>query len=430
MKKRIIIILSIVLAVVLILLIFKDKGRKELKVAAEVSAKRAIVQTVTATGKVQPEIELAISPDVSGEITDIYVVEGDTVREGQILLKIKPDLYLSSVDRANAGVNTAMSAKKIDEVLLKQAQSRLTEATSSYNRTKELYAKKVISTAEFEKAESAYQLALADVQSAKQKISTSDYSIDNAQANLREAQQNLSRTIIYAPTDGVVSKVNNKRGERVVGTAQMQGTEIMRISNFVNVEVRVDVNENDILKINKGDSAIIEVDAYGERKFKGIVTQIAKASNKAASAMSTDQVTTFEVKIRLLKSSYADLMVGNSIPFLPGLSANVDIQTNRGDGLITVPIGSVTTRASKNTDSKDEKDKKDELVFIVKNGVAVSKKVVTGIQDNMYIEIKSGLALNEMVITDPYDILSTTLDSGRKVKIVDKSKLFEIKSED
>jgi HlyD family secretion protein len=430
MKKRIIIILSIVVAVVLILLIFKDKGRKELKVAAEVSANRAIVQTVTATGKVQPEIELAISPDVSGEITDIYVVEGDTVREGQILLKIKPDLYLSSVDRANAGVNTAMSAKKIDEVLLKQAQSRLTEATSSYNRTKDLYAKKVISTAEFEKAESAYQLALADVQSAKQKISTSDYSIDNAQANLREAQQNLSRTIIYAPTDGVVSKVNNKRGERVVGTAQMQGTEIMRISNFVNVEVRVDVNENDILKINKGDSAIIEVDAYGERKFKGIVTQIAKASNKAASAMSTDQVTTFEVKIRLLKSSYADLMVGNSIPFLPGLSANVDIQTNRGDGLITVPIGSVTTRASKNADSKDEKDKKDELVFIVKNGVAVSKKVVTGIQDNMYIEIKSGLALNEMVITDPYDILSTTLDSGRKVKIVDKSKLFEIKSED
>jgi HlyD family secretion protein len=192
MKKRIIIILSIVIAVVLILLIFKDKGRKELKVAAEVSAKRAIVQTVTATGKVQPEIELAISPDVSGEITDIYVVEGDTVREGQILLKIKPDLYLSSVDRANAGVNTAMSAKKIDEVLLKQAQSRLTEATSSYNRTKDLYAKKVISTAEFEKAESAYQLALADVQSAKQKISTSDYSIDNAQANLREAQQNLS----------------------------------------------------------------------------------------------------------------------------------------------------------------------------------------------------------------------------------------------
>jgi len=430
MKKRILIILSIVVAVVLILLIFKDKGRKELKVAAEASAKRSIVQTVTATGKVQPEIELSISPDVSGEITDIYVVEGDTVREGQKLLKIKPDLYLSSVDRANAGVNTAMSGKKMDEVLLNQAQSKLTEATSSYNRSKDLYSKKVISTAEFEKAESVYQLALADVQSAKQRIATSDYTIDNAQANLREAQQNLSRTIIYAPTDGVVSKVNNKRGERVVGTAQMQGTEIMRISNFVNVEVRVDVNENDILKINKGDSAIIEVDAYGERKFKGVVTQIAKASNKAASAMSTDQVTTFEVKIRFIKSSYADLMLGNTIPFLPGLSANVDIQTNRGDGLITVAIGSVTTRTAKDADSKDELARKDELVFVVKNGVAVSKKVVVGIQDNMYIEIKSGLALNEMVITDPYDILSTTLDSGRKVKIVDKSKLFEIKFEE
>lgn len=432
MKKRIIIIGSIIIVVVALLLIFKGEGRKELKVSAEEAAKRSIIQTVTATGKVQPEIELAISPDVSGEITDIYVKEGDTVKEGQILLKIKPDLYVSSVDRANAGVSSALSGKKLDMVMLTQAQSRLTEATLAYKRAKDLYDKKAISKAEFEKAESAYQIALADVESAKEKITSSDYTIDNAQANLREAKQNLARTIIYAPTDGTVSKINNKRGERVVGTAQMQGTEIMRISNFTNVEVRVDVNENDILKIKKGDSAVIEVDAYGDRKFKGIVTQIAKASNKAAATMSTDQVTTFEVKIRMLKSSYLDLMVNNTIPFLPGLSANVDIQTNRGNDLICLPIECVTTRTAESKDDKsksENKDEKDEIVFLVKNGVAVRQKVVTGIQDNMYIEIKSGIKLKDKVITGPYDILSTTLDSGRKVKVVKKEDLFEAKED-
>jgi len=427
MKKRILIISGLILLVVVVLIIFKGKGRNELKVSVAESAQRDIIQTVTATGKVQPEIELAISPDVSGEITDIFVQEGDTVKEGQILLKIKPDLYISSVDRANAGVSSAMSGKKMDQVFLSQAQSRLKEAQNNFNRAKDLFGKKVISQSEYEKSESAYQLALADVQSAKEKIASSDYSIDNAQANLREAKQNLARTIIYAPTDGIVSKINNKRGERVVGTAQMQGTEIMRISNFSNVEVRVDVNENDILKIKKGDSALIEVDAYGERKFSGIVTQIAKASNKSVASMSTDQVTTFEVKIRLVKSTYADLMVNNTTPFLPGLSANVDIQTNRGNNLLTLPIECVTTRISDKKNSTSTDEIKDEIVFVVVNGVANKRIVTTGIQDNSFIEIKTGIKLNEKVISGPYDILSTTLDSGRKVKVVSKEALFEVK---
>jgi len=422
MKKRIIIIGSIVITLIVILFLFKGKGQKELKVSIEEAIERSIIQSVTSTGKVQPEIELAISPDVSGEITDIFVREGDTVKEGQMLLKIKPDLYLSSVDRANAGVSTAQSAKKTNILLLAQAQSKLMEAKLAYKRAEELFNKKVISQAEYEKTESIYQIALDEVQSAKERIASSEYSIDNAQANLREAKQNLARTIIYAPTDGTVSKVNNKRGERVVGTAQMQGTEIMRISNFTNVEVRVDINENDILKIRKGDSAIIEVDAYGDRKFKGIVTQIAKAANKSAASMSTDAVTTFEVKIRMIKLSYEDLMINNSIPFLPGLSANVEIQTKRGDGLLSLPIEGVTTRSSKGNPKELSKD---EIVFIVKNGKAIRRKVVTGIQDNMFIEIKSGISLKDKVITGPYDILSTTLDSGRKVKVVKKEDLFE-----
>ncbi len=432
MKKRIVIISLLVVIVIVLLFVFKGKGRKELNVSVEKAAKRSIIQTVTANGKVQPEIELAISPDVSGEITDIYVQEGDTVREGQILLKIKPDLYVSSVDRANAGVSSAKSGKKMDLVVLSQAQSKLVEVSASFNRSKELYDKKALSKSEFEKVTLAYQMALADLETAKERITASDYSIQNAEANLREANQNLARTIIYAPTDGTVSKINNKRGERVVGTAQMQGTEIMRISNFNNVEVRVDVNENDILKINKGDSAIIEVDAYGERKFKGVITQIAKASNKSAASMSTDQVTTFEVKIRMIKASYIDLMVNNTIPFLPGLSANVEIQTNRGDGILSLPIECVTTRAKIEKDTKGESNTKDEkqiMVFVVKNGSTVGRNVVTGIQDNLYIEIKSGISINDKVITGPYDILSTTLDSGRKVKIVKKEDLFEAKKD-
>lgn len=425
MKKKIIIISSILLVLIILVLIFKDKGNKALKVSADKAAKRTIIEVISANGKVQPENEVSISPDVSGEITEIFVHEGDTVKEGQTLLKIKPDIYVSAVERANALLNSASASKKIDEVLLTQAQSRLEEATSAYKRAKDLLAKKVISTSDFEKAQTAYQIALADVEQVKEKIKSSVYSIDNANATLKEAQQNLSRTIITAPTDGVVSKINNKKGERVVGTAQMQGTEIMRISNFSNVEVRVDINENDILKINKNDSAIIEIDAYGDRKFKGVVTQIAKSSNKASSTLSTDQVTTFEVKIRIIKTSYADLLAKYSIPFLPGLSANVDIQTNRGSDIISLPIECVTTRKNDNGNKKETEP--EEVIFLVKNGKAVKQKVTTGIQDNAYIQIKSGIKVGEQAISGPYNVLSTTLDNDRKVKIVDKEKLFESK---
>ncbi|MCC6721571.1 MAG: efflux RND transporter periplasmic adaptor subunit [Bacteroidia bacterium] len=425
MKKKIIIISSILFVLVIAVIFLKNSSDKELKVSIEKAKKRTIIETISANGKVQPETELSISPDVSGEITEIFVHEGDTVKEGQILIKIKPDIYLSAVDRANAILNSATSAKKMDEVLLTQAIARLDEALSVYKRSKDLLSKKVISASEFEKVESAYKVALAEVEQVKEKINSSNYSIDNANASLSEARQNLARTNIYAPTDGVISKVNNKKGERVVGTAQMQGTEIMRISNFNNVEVRVDINENDILKIKKNDSAIIEIDAYEDRKFKGIVTQIAKSSNKSSATLSTDQITSFEVKIRILKSSYSDLLSSTSIPFLPGLSANVDIQTNRGNQLISLPIECVTTR--KNYDSKTE-NTSEEVVFLVKNGKTIKQKVKTGIQDNTYICIKSGIKENDIAVSGPYTILTTTLSSNRKVKIVDKDKLFEEKN--
>ncbi|NUM32208.1 MAG: efflux RND transporter periplasmic adaptor subunit [Bacteroidetes bacterium] len=422
MKKKIIIISTILLLLVILVLIFKDKGNKVLKVSVAKAEKRTIIEVISANGKVQPETEVSISTDVSGEIIEIFVHEGDTVKEGQILLKIKPDIYISAVDRANAILNSATASKKIDEVLLIQAQSRLDEAAAAFNRAKDLYSKKVISTAEFEKTQTAYKVALADVEQIKEKIKSSEYSIDNASASLKEARQNLDRTIITAPTDGVVSKINNKKGERVVGTAQMQGTEIMRISNFSNVEVRVDINENDILKIHKNDSAIIEIDAYNERKFKGIVTQIAKSSNKASSALSTDQVTTFEVKIRILKNSYTDLLAKHSIPFLPGLSANVDIQTNRGNELVSLPIECVTTRTNTKNNINSEQE---EVVFLIKKDKVVKQKVKTGIQDNSYIQIISGIKIGEQAVSGPYNVLSTTLDNDRKVKVVEKEKLFE-----
>ncbi|MFY9280721.1 MAG: efflux RND transporter periplasmic adaptor subunit [Bacteroidia bacterium] len=431
MKKRTIFyILGGLTLVTTLILIGKNRSRGELEVNVGKVEKRTIISTVSANGKIRPEAEVKISADVSGEITELYVQEGDTVKEGQLLLKINPDLYITSRDRARAGVSTSKSSLKTSEAQLTQAKARFTEQQSAFRRSEKLFADKVLSQAEYDAAQSAYAIAKSEVVAAEQRIAAARFGIDNANASLSEANKALGRTSIYAPSDGIVSALNNEKGERVVGTAQMAGTEIMVISNFDNMEVIVDVNENDILLVKKGDTAVVEVDAYSDRKFKGIVTEISRSANNAGGMqLNTDQVTNFEVKIRLVKSSYTDLLAKSKSPFLPGMSANVEIQTQVKKDILCLPIEAIGTRVKDSTKSTSEEDELDEVVFKVENGKAAKIIVFTGIQDSRYIEILSGLKDGEEVIVGPYDAVSKKLDVDKKVKIVAKKILDKLEDE-
>ncbi|HCD67107.1 MAG TPA: efflux RND transporter periplasmic adaptor subunit [Bacteroidetes bacterium] len=431
MKKRTIFyILGGLTLVTTLILIGKNRSRGELEVNVGKVEKRTIISTVSANGKIRPEAEVKISADVSGEITELYVQEGDTVKEGQLLLKINPDLYITSRDRARAGVSTSKSSLKTSEAQLTQAKARFTEQQSAFRRSEKLFADKVLSQAEYDAAQSAYAIAKSEVVAAEQRIAAARFGIDNANASLSEANKALGRTSIYAPSDGIVSALNNEKGERVVGTAQMAGTEIMVISNFDNMEVIVDVNENDILLVKKGDTAVVEVDAYSDRKFKGIVTEISRSANNAGGMqLNTDQVTNFEVKIRLVKSSYTDLLAKSKSPFLPGMSANVEIQTQVKKDILCLPIEAIGTRVKDSTKSTSEEDELDEVVFKVDNGKATKIIVFTGIQDSRYIEILSGLKDGEEVIVGPYDAVSKKLDVDKKVKIVAKKILDKLEDE-
>jgi len=431
MKKRTIFyILGGLTLVTTLILIGKNRSRGELEVNVGKVEKRTIISTVSANGKIRPEAEVKISADVSGEITELYVQEGDTVKEGQLLLKINPDLYITSRDRARAGVSTSKSSLKTSEAQLTQAKARFTEQQSAFRRSEKLFADKVLSQAEYDAAQSAYAIAKSEVVAAEQRIAAARFGIDNANASLSEANKALGRTSIYAPSDGIVSALNNEKGERVVGTAQMAGTEIMVISNFDNMEVIVDVNENDSLLVKKGDTAVVEVDAYSDRKFKGIVTEISRSANNAGGMqLNTDQVTNFEVKIRLVKSSYTDLLAKSKSPFLPGMSANVEIQTQVKKDILCLPIEAIGTRVKDSTKSTSEEDELDEVVFKVDNGKATKIIVFTGIQDSRYIEILSGLKDGEEVIVGPYDAVSKKLDVDKKVKIVAKKILDKLEDE-
>ena len=431
MKKRTIFyILGGLILVTTLILIGKNRSRGELEVNVGKVEKRTIISTVSANGKIRPEAEVKISADVSGEITELYVQEGDTVKEGQLLLKINPDLYITSRDRARAGVSTSKSSLKTSEAQLTQAKARFTEQQSAFRRSEKLFADKVLSQAEYDAAQSAYAIAKSEVVAAEQRIAAARFGIDNANASLSEANKALGRTSIYAPSDGIVSALNNEKGERVVGTAQMAGTEIMVISNFDNMEVIVDVNENDILLVKKGDTAVVEVDAYSDRKFKGIVTEISRSANNAGGMqLNTDHVTNFEVKIRLVKSSYTDLLAKSKSPFLPGMSANVEIQTQVKKDILCLPIEAIGTRVKDSTKSTSEEDELDEVVFKVENGKAAKIIVFTGIQDSRYIEILSGLKDGEEVIVGPYDAVSKKLDVDKKVKIVAKKILDKLEDE-
>jgi len=435
MSKKKIYIFSIAAVVLVVLLVVLSKkgiiGNKDK--GAEIETAKAdeitIVETVSATGKIQPEIEVKISSEVSGEIIALPVKEGQVVKKGDLLVKINPDLYTS-------GYNRTISDLSGTKAGLSQADANYKEAQSSYERSKTLYEKGIISRSDWDKAVATFEVAKANKQ-------TAYYQVKSAGATVKEAKDNLGRTTIYAPADGTVSMLNVELGERVLGTQQMTGTEILRVANLNNMEVEVDVNENDIVKINVGDSANVEVDAFLKKEFKGIVTSI---SNSASAATTADQVTNFKVKVRILKESYMDLLEGKPAtysPFRPGMTATVDIITTRKENVIGVPISSIVmkadTTATKGYQMKDEpeeaddkkvvakSDKKFECVFVKEGNKAKIRIVKTGIQDDTNIEILNGIKKGDVIIVGPYNTVSKELQSGDKVTVVDADKEKEKK---
>jgi HlyD family secretion protein len=410
---------------------------KAVSVAVTKAEQKNIIETVSASGKIQPEIEVKLSPEVSGEIVELNVKEGDIVKKGQLLCRIKPDILVSGYERTVAGYNAQKAAVASSQQQLIQSEANFKNIEARFQRNEKLFKDKVISASEFDAAKAEFLTAKANLESARQNVVGSKFGLAQSGAVVKEAGDNLARTNIYAPVDGVVSKLLVEKGERVVGTAQMSGTEIMRIADFSSMEVNVDVNENDINRLSLGDTATIEVDAFLEKKFKGIVTEIASSANVVGT--SADQVTNFAVKVKILPESYAELANkgATTSPFRPGLSATVDIQTASTNGLV-VPIQSVTIRdeeKSKNSDeSKKEvtseksedknKAKSKEYVFIVEAGKVKQIEVITGIQDDQNIIIKSGLKAGQQVVSAPYAAISKTLKDKMEVEVVDKSKLF------
>ena len=444
MKNKKILRYLIIGAVVLI--IFAVIGKKQswfgkskaIKISTEKVSKRNIIETITANGKIQPETEVKISPDVSGEIVELNIMEGDEVEEGKLLLKIKPDIYLSNLDRMKASLNSTKSNLANSKARLVQTEAQFKQTELSFKRNKKLWAQKTISEAEWETAESSYLVAKAEVEAGRETVNAAEYAVKSSEASLKEAKENLTKTTIYAPMSGTISKLNVEKGERVVGTAQMAGTELLRIANLSKMEVKVEVNENDIVRVSLHDTAIIEIDAYLKEKFKGIVTEIANSANTVG--VSTDQVTSFDVKILILPESYAHLIPEdnpNFYPFRPGMSANVDIQTRIDKNALSIPIQAVTTRKDKSQDTDSLKtiknqtdDKMMEVVFVYDDGKVNLRKVVSGIQDNNYIKIDSGLKFEEEVVISPYNAISKKLKDGTAVEKVDKNELFTEKDKD
>jgi HlyD family secretion protein len=415
----------------------KDEGTS---VTAEKVQRRTITEIVNASGKVYPEIEVKVSPDVSGEITELTVQEGDSVKKGQILARIFADIYSIQATQAASGVVQSQAQVANSQAALDALKAMVDQTQKTYNMQKKLYDDKVISSNEFNSADAGYKSAQANYNAAKQGIRGGQAAVQSAQSNLAKANKDLSRTVLLAPMNGVVSLLSVKKGERVVGSNMMAGTEMLRIADMSKIEIRVDVGESDVPKVHLGDSAIVTVDAYTDRKFKGIVTQIASSNNGASTqsalANTSTDVTNYKVYIRLLPESYPDLLSKTSYPFRPGMSASADIQTKTHTNVLSVPINAVTTREKKDSTKADKKmvggeaaalsvDDLEVVVFVLnKDGSVTKKKVKTSIQDINYLEITDGLTEGEEVITGPYDIVSKTLKEKDKVKVVDKKELF------
>jgi HlyD family secretion protein len=433
----------------------KDEGTK---VTSEKTSKRTIIEIVNASGKVYPEVEVKISPDISGEITELNVQEGDTVKKGQVLARIFADIYniqrnqaASGVQQSQAQISSTEAQVNNSQAAIEAVHAQLDQSQRNYDRLKQLFDEKVISRSELDVAEASlrtskanYNAALQGIRGGQANIQSARASAQSARANLQKANKDLGRTVITAPSDGVISLLNVKKGEKVAGNSFNIGTEMMRIADMAKIEVRVDVPENDIVKVHLGDTALIEVEAYSDKKFKGVVTKIASSNNGAANSSlgssSNTDVTQYKVNILLLADSYKDLMGKGIFPFKPGMTATADIQTKTHSNVLSVPINAVTTR-DKNDSAGTEKKKIDEsdikpgtntaddlevVVFILQaDGTVKKARVKTDIQDINNIEISEGLKEGDEVITGPYDVVNKKLKAKMKVKKVDKKDLFD-----
>jgi len=448
-----IILLMLVVASLLGAAIWKTRSSKEkaMQVTAEGVSKRSITELVSASGKIYPEFEVKISSDVSGEVVNLYVEEGDTVKAGQLLAKVAPDQYESAVERVVASKNATaanlantrsqtfqLEANKKQAIAQRdQILAQIENSRSVHKRNEMLHKEGVISDAELEgtlsalrsleanlaSARAAIESADANIASSVESIRAAEYQVASANATVKEAKDNLRRTTIYAPSSGVISKLNVEQGERVVGTLQMTGTEIMRIANLDIMEVQVDVSENDILSVSVGDTADVEVDAYLDRSFKGVVTEIASsASGGLSGQLTADQVTNFRVNIRLLPDSYSDLVKRGRNIFRPGMSASVDIRTLIERDILTVPLLAVTTREDEDAENKDDADLL-EVVFVSSGDSTLMREIKTGIQDDTYIQVLSGISTQDTIVTGPYKAVSKKLKEGDKIKIVTKEEL-------
>lgn len=418
--------------------IFKNRGSKDIKVTTAKVERLTITETVVANGKVQPTTEVVISSEVSGKILEIPFKEGEKVKEGELLVRINPDLAQANLDRAVATMNNAKANLANAEARLIQSQAQLRNSKVNYERNKALWENDAISQAEYDNILATFESSDAEVKAAEQSVKAAEYSVQSAAATVKEASDSYSRTTIYAPMSGTISRLSAEEGEQVVGAMQMTGTEIMRLANLDVMEVLVEVNESDIVRVNFGDSAMIEVDAYTNRKFDGVVTEIANSAKSTGAA--ADQVTNFEVKVRIVEDSYQDLLTHSRsglYPFRPGMNATVDIITAQKADVLAVPIESVTSRSDTSStrersaveqllgEAADAK-KKDRitLVFKEEGGRAKVAAIKTGIQDDRFIEVLEGLQEGDIVIAGPYDAVSQRLAPGEKVEVVKKSDLY------
>lgn len=395
-------------------------GEKETEVEITEAKKATIVEKVSASGVVQPEIEIKLSPDVAGEIIELNVQEGDSVKMNDLLVKIRPDNFISALDRSRANLNQQMANLAQSRSALKRSEAQFNRANLEFERNQKLYEDKVISDSDFEQARADFLTSENDLEAAKQNVIAAEYVIKSAQASVEEAQENLRLTNVYSPVNGIVSNLLVEKGERVVGTAQMAGTEMLRLADLNHMEVRVNVNENDIVRLSLGDTTIIDVDSYtySGKKFTGIVTSIANSANEKATQ---DAVTEFEVRIRILNNSYSDLISSeNRYPFRPGMTASVEIITQKKENVLSVPLASVTTREDMTIESPNGANRPKELVFVLEGNQAKMVEVKTSISDFENIEITEGITDGQKIISGPYFVISKELKDGDLVKVIEK----------